>query len=47
MRQHQRPFAKSLTKFFSFSSVLPKAEEVSGSNNWSVRSFSSTRCRIL
>jgi hypothetical protein len=32
MRHHQRPFAKSLTKFFSLSSVLPKAE-VSGSNN--------------
>jgi hypothetical protein len=32
MRQHQRPFAKALTKFVSLSSILPKAE-VSGSND--------------
>ena len=46
MRQRQGLFAKSLTKFFSLSSAVPKAE-VSGSNNWSARSFSSTRYRIL
>jgi len=32
MHQHQRPFAKALTKFVSLSSVLRKAE-VSGSND--------------